>query len=69
MTITITAELEAQVQERARAEGLSVDAYVERLIREEEWTEWDERALEASDPEFAEIQAAVAEGLAQAERG
>ena len=70
MTITIESELAAQVQERARAEGLTVQAYVEKLIREEdEWKERFEAAIDETDPELAEIRAAVAEGLAQAERG
>lgn len=69
MTISITPELERQVQQRAKAEGLSVEAYLERLIREDEaWGEHGERALSESDPEFADIRAAVSEGLAQAER-
>ncbi len=56
MKITISAELEAQLEQKASAEGLTVEAYVERLIRED-------------DAEFDEIRAAVSEGLAQAERG
>ena len=33
MVITINPELDGRVQERAEQEGLSVDAYVERLIK------------------------------------
>lgn len=32
MTITINPKLEARIRERAEAEGLTVDAYVERLV-------------------------------------
>ncbi|MBI4903839.1 MAG: hypothetical protein HY820_09400 [Acidobacteria bacterium] len=70
MTITIASELEEQVRKRAQAEGLTVQAFVERLIREEDgWVEHVEGPLGESDPEFAEVNAAVREGLAQAERG
>jgi predicted transcriptional regulator len=70
LTITISAELEIEVRNKARAEGLSVEAYVERLIREdEEWVEQSEEPLDDRDPEFVDIRAAVTEGLEQAERG
>ena len=32
MTITIDPKLEARIREKAEAEGLTVDAYVERLV-------------------------------------
>ena len=70
MKITVSAELEAQLQHKATAEGLTVEAYVERLIGEDNaWAETTEEALQETDPEFDEIRAAVSEGLAQAERG
>jgi hypothetical protein len=70
MNITISPELEQQVRERARAEGLSIDAYVERLIRQDDdWGELTEEPLTDDDPEFPAIKAAVMEGLEQAERG
>ncbi len=70
MTITISAELEAQMQEKAKAEGISVEAYVERLIREDAaWAESLEAPLHETDAEHDEIHAAVSEGLAQAECG
>ena len=70
MIITIPPELETAVRNKAQAEGLSVAAYVERLIREdEEWTEQSEEPLDDSDPDFADIRAAVMEGLEQAEGG
>lgn len=70
MKITISAELEAQIQQKANAEGLTVDAYVERLILEDSaWGETTEEPLPETDPEFDEIRAAVSDGLAQAERG
>ena len=34
MTVTLPPELESCVAERARAEGISSEAYVERLVRE-----------------------------------
>jgi hypothetical protein len=70
MTITISADLEAQMKEKAKAEGLTVEAYVERLIREDAaWAETMEAPLNETDTEHDEIRAAVSEGLAQAERG
>jgi predicted transcriptional regulator len=70
MKITISAELEAHLQHQANAEGLTVEAYVERLIREANaWAESIEDPLKETDPEYGEIRAAVSEGLAQAERG
>jgi predicted transcriptional regulator len=70
MTITISADLEAQMQEKAKAEGITVEAYIERLIREDAgWAESMEKALQETDPEYDKIRAAVSEGLAQAERG
>ncbi len=70
MTITISTELEPQLQQKANAEGLTVEAYVERLIREDStWEETTEDPLQETDPEYEEIRAAVSEGLAQAERG
>lgn len=77
MTITIPPGLEAEVQVQARAEGLPVEAYIERLIRERlireklhfSRVDADEAAIDESDPQFAGIQAAVTEGLEQFERG
>jgi len=70
MTITISAELSAQLQQNATTEGLTVEAYVERLIREDAaWAEITEEPLQETDPEIDEIRTAVSEGLAQAERG
>jgi predicted transcriptional regulator len=70
MVITIAPELEIELQKKAEADGISVEAYVERLIREDEdWGERAERVLSDTDPEFAEVRAAVREGLEQAERG
>jgi len=34
MTLTLPPELESRVAQRARAEGISSEAYVERVIRE-----------------------------------
>jgi len=70
MRITIPADLEAQARKRAQTEGLSIEEYLERLIREDlAWKEAVEAPLSDRDPEYMEIRAAVDEGLAQAERG
>ncbi len=70
MNLSISPELEIQLRNKARAEGISIEAYVERLIREdEEWDEQSEPALDENDREFENIRVAVMEGLAQAERG
>jgi hypothetical protein len=70
MTITIAPELEEQLRERAAIEGLTIEAYVERLIREdEEWRERVEEPLDESNPEFDEVHSAVMQGLEEAERG
>ena len=70
MTITISVELEAQIKEKAKAEGITVEAYVERLIREDgAWVESIEEPLHETGIEYEEIRVAVSEGLAQAERG
>ena len=50
MTITIRSELEGPLRARAEAEGLTVEAYVERLVRA------DQRAGD-------ELKALVLEGL------
>ena len=34
MTVTLPPEVELRVAQRARAEGISSDAYVERVVRE-----------------------------------
>ena len=68
--IQIAPELEAQAKERARVEGISVEAYLERLIREDgDWEEFREASLSEADPEFAGIKEAVDTGLTQADRG
>ena len=70
MTITIPPQLEAHVRDKAQAEGVSVETYIEQLIRDdEEWTEQPVGPSDENDPEFAGIRAAVREGLEQAERG
>jgi hypothetical protein len=68
--ISLSADLEKELLARAAAEGLAVDAYIERLVREEEkWESFFEDPLNETDPEFREIHSAVMEGLDQAERG
>jgi predicted transcriptional regulator len=70
MTITISPETEKRLCERAREEVMSIEAYVEMLIREdEEWAERSPSPIPASDSEFGAVKAAVMEGLDQAQRG
>ena len=70
MTITIPQDVENMAREKAAAEGVSVEAYVAQLIREDdEWTEFDAPPLDENDPEFEDVRAAVMEGWEQAERG
>jgi hypothetical protein len=45
MTITIHPELEGRVRARAEAEGLTVEAYVERLVRADQRAEDELEAL------------------------
>ena len=70
MTITISSMLETHVREKAQAQGLSVEAYIEQLIRDGEWTAGEPLdPLDETDPDYFEICAAVGEGLEQGERG
>ena len=70
MNLSISPELETQLRNKAQAEGISIEAYVERLIREdEEWDEQSEPPLDENGPESENIRVAVMEGLAEAERG
>ncbi|MGD0008583.1 MAG: type II toxin-antitoxin system ParD family antitoxin [Terriglobia bacterium] len=45
MTITIHSQLEKRLRARAEAEGLTVEAYVERLVRAEQQAEDELEAL------------------------
>jgi len=45
MTITIAPELEARIREKAQAECLTVDAYVERLVSSDQFAEEELEAL------------------------
>lgn len=70
MAIDISPELQSRLEQKAETEGLSVEAYVEGLIREhEDRTEETEEPLSNADPEFPSIRAAVAKGLEQAKQG
>ena len=70
MTIIVSSDIEAQPRRRAKAEGVSMDAYIERLIRDDdEWADAAEEPAGERDPEFAEVRVAVTEGLEQARRG
>ena len=55
MTITIDPKLEARLRERAEAEGLTVAAYVERLVNADQAAE-------------AEIESVALEGLNSGDR-
>ena len=72
MPTSVTIKLSTEIAEQARvyekSNGLSLEAYLECLITRSLGTE-DQETLDEQDPEFADIQAAVAEGLEQAERG
>lgn len=62
MAILISPDLEAQATQKAQAEGLITEAYVERLIREdEEWRELADETIDETDAEFTAIHAAVQE--------
>ena len=54
MPITVHPNLEAKIRARAQADGLTVEAYVERLIREE-------------DSEIAQTEALLEEAAASGE--
>ena len=45
MSITIHPELEARLRARAETEGLSVEAYIERIARDDEQAEQELEAL------------------------
>ncbi len=45
MTITIDPKLEARIREKAEAEGLSIDAYVERLVSADQMAEEELESL------------------------
>ena len=69
MTITISPSLEGKVREKAAAEGVSVDAYVEQLIHDDGWGELEAATPDDTRADLADIRSAVSEGLAQIERG
>ncbi len=45
MSITIHPELEARLRARAEIEGITVEAYIERIARDEEQAEQELEAL------------------------
>ncbi|GEM_PF-4218237 len=68
MTISVPNELDPLLQRQADAQGLTVEQYVGQLILDDSaWTEAP--PLTERDAEFDDVRAAVAEGMAQAERG
>ncbi len=69
-TITIPRELAAHLRAKAQAEGMTMAAYVEQLIRDDgDWGEIVESSIEDRRQESDAIRRAVLEGLEQAERG
>jgi predicted transcriptional regulator len=71
MSIHLSPQIQARLVARAKAEGLSVDALIERLIEErEEFAATLERA-EAHFVPFSreDIQVKIERGFAQSERG
>ena len=70
MGLQISTELEAQLRKRAEDEGISVEAYIERLVRrDEEWQQDADAPLPEDDMEVENIRTAVTEGLEQAAQG
>ncbi len=73
MALTINnPALEAEIDARARAAGLSAEAYLELLVRDgDAWGELppDTELEEDTPEEEAEIRAAIAESEEQIERG
>ena len=70
MTITISEELDLVLTQKAEQEHLSVEAYIEYLIRgDDAWTELIEDPLNEFDSEFNDVRCAVEEGLQQAASG
>lgn len=50
VTIYLDAELEAAVRERAKAEGLSLSAYIAQILREKENASWPPGFWENFEP-------------------
>ena len=73
MAMNIPQELEDQVRAKAAQRGLTVNAYLEYLISNEdsdrELGELASGPLDDSDPDFEEIRQAVREGLDDVDRG
>jgi len=60
MIITVPSELEPKLKENAQHANLSVDSYVERLIRLDLlWHEPQPSQPEEIDPEFSEIRSSI----------
>jgi predicted transcriptional regulator len=71
MSLEVSRETEARLIAAARAEGLSVEAFVERLMEErEELAGATDRSYSHSTPlSREELQAKIERGFAQSERG
>lgn len=70
MSIDLSREAEQRLRERARAEGISIEAYLEQLIQDDaDWGEVSEAPIRDNDSRFDEVRTAVMEGLEQATRG
>jgi len=49
MTITIDPKLEARLRERAESEGLTIEAYLERLVDSDQPQSWNSKRLLSRD--------------------
>jgi hypothetical protein len=66
----ISSEVEAILRRRAKADGVSVETYIEHHVREDgEWGELAKTPISTSETDFAELRSEVREGLEQAQRG
>lgn len=59
MTIDLPSEIEAQLKDRARAQGVSISRYIERLVAE----------TDVRNKQVSEFRAAIAERLASLHAG
>lgn len=71
VTIKLSTEIAEQAKVHAKSNGLSLEAYLEYLIAHSlhEGRQSDPDLGDLSDAEFADLQAAIAEGQRQAELG
>lgn len=69
MMIMLSPEVAAKAREKAAAEGVSVEGYLEKLVCNDDWTENSAEVLDETDPEFLETRREIMEALEQVERG